>query len=219
MDGVHDMGGMHGFGPIPIEPDEPVFHSEWEAKAFAFRMAVAARRKWTLDTSRHANERLLPHDYLSFSYYERWIAGLATLMVENELVSRDELASGQAARHSEKFETVLTAEGARNWLAKGSSTKRDINAPPIFKVGEKVLTNRNCPPGHTRLPRYARGRFGEIVIHHGAYVFPDTVAHFQGENPQHLYAVRFTARELWGDQGNERDSVTLDLWESYFKAL
>lgn len=218
MDGIHDMGGMHGFGPIPIEQDEPVFHDEWEAKSFGFRMAVAARRKWSLDSSRHANERLSPQQYLTLSYYERWVASLATLMVENDMVTRKELADGHADPDSEKAESLVTVDGVRAWLANGAPTSREIDTPPRYAVGDTVRTIHNTPKGHTRLPRYARGHQGEIIICHGAFIYPDSNAHFQGENPQHLYAVRFNARDLWGAQGSPRDSVTLDLWDSYFES-
>ncbi|MEO0619793.1 MAG: nitrile hydratase subunit beta, partial [Pseudomonadota bacterium] len=94
MNGIHDMGGMHGFGPVPIEIDEPVFHTEWEAKAMALTVAMAAWGKWNLDRSRFAREELSASLYLRLTYYERWIAALVNLMLQNDLVSREELESG-----------------------------------------------------------------------------------------------------------------------------
>ena len=215
MNNIHDMGGMHGFGPIPIEEDEPVFHSQWEARAMAVTVAMAAWGKWNIDNSRHARERLAPLEYLRFSYYERWIAALADQMVEAGLVSVEELDSGKPAAGSQKANPPLTADKVARTLGRGGPTLRETDAPPRFAVGDAVVTTTDSPAGHTRLPRYARGRRGEVVLHHGAHVFPDSNAHFRGEAPQHLYTVRFAARELWGPEAAPRDSVHLDLWESY----
>ncbi len=215
MDGIHDMGGMHGFGPIPIEADGPVFHEDWEAKAMALRMAMGAWGKWSIDGGRHANERLSPLQYLQLSYYERWITSLADLAVEQGLVSLDEVKQGHRAPESEKQQPPLPAAVVAKILSRGRPTSRDIDAPPRFAIGNHVRTNANSPRGHTRLPRYARGRVGEIILHHGAHVFPDSMAQSMQENPQHLYTLSFAARELWGEQGRAGDTVTLDCWESY----
>jgi nitrile hydratase len=215
VNNIHDMGGMHGFGPIPIEEDEPVFHENWESRAMAITLAMAAWGKWNIDASRYARERLAPLEYLRFSYYERWIAALADLLVETGLVSIDELDGGRPAGSAPRDKPPLTADKVARMLARGGPTLRECDQPPRFAVGEAVRTTTNSSPGHTRLPRYARGRRGEVIMHHGAHVFPDSNAHFRGEAPQHLYTVRFSARELWGPQAAPRDSVRLDLWESY----
>ncbi|NQV57357.1 MAG: nitrile hydratase subunit beta [Rhodospirillales bacterium] len=215
MNSIHDMGGMHGFGPIPIEEDEPVFHAEWEAKSFALRRAMGAWQKWTIDGGRHAVERLAPAEYLGLSYYERWITSLADLILETGMLSPEEMKSGKLSPGTEKQTPALNPEMVLATLGRGNSAAREIDAAPKFAVGDRVVTNTNSPKGHTRLPRFARGRVGEIFIHHGAFVFPDTAAHSGGENPQHLYAVKFTARDLWGDQGGAKDTVMLDLMESY----
>lgn len=217
MNGVHDMGGMHNFGPIAIERDEPVFHADWEARALAVTLAMAAWGKWNIDASRYARESLPPADYLRYSYYERWIAALANMMVEHGLISEEELASGRPAPDRPKLTPPLNAEGARTVLRRGGPSQRPLEQPPRFAVGQRVRTVNRHPQGHTRLPRYARGHVGEVVLHHGAHVFADSNAHFRGEQPQHLYAVRFSAQELWGADAAPRDSVTLDLWEPHLE--
>jgi len=215
MNSIHDMGGMHGFGPIPIETNEPVFHTEWEARAMALTVAMAAWRKWNLDRSRYAREELSAFHYMQFTYYERWIAALVNLMVENELVTTTELQTGEA---SERLSPPLKAEGVAGVLARGGPVDRDVTAEPGFAIGDAVTAKNMNPTGHTRLPRYARGCSGEVIAHHGAHVLPDSNARGDGEAPEHLYSVKFTARELWGDDASLRDTVVLDLWESYLES-
>ncbi len=215
MNNVHDMGGMHGFGPIPIEENEPVFHSDWEAKAMALTVAMGAWGKWNLDASRFARESLPPQEYLNFTYYERWIAGLTDIMVARGLLTLEEVETAKAAAGSTKQTPVLKGPDVLSAMMKGGPTSRTLNEAPRFAVGDKVMTSKANPEGHTRLPRYARGRVGTVEIWHGGHVFPDSNSKYAGEAPQHLYTVRFTARELWGESASPRDSVTLDLWESY----
>lgn len=213
MNGIHDLGGMHGFGPIRPEPDEPVFHHDWEARALALTLAMAAHGRWNIDASRHARERIPPADYLRYSYYERWIAGLLTLMREHDLISERELRDFQA--EGEPGEPPLKPDRVAAVLERGGPTVRPSDTPPRFAVGDRVKVRNLHPASHTRLPRYVRGHTGVIVLAHGTHVFPDSNAHFQGEQPQHLYSVRFAARELWGPEASARDTVTVDLWESY----
>jgi len=215
MNGVHDMGGMHGMGSVAPEPNEPVFHERWEGRVLALQRATAAFGKWNIDASRHSIERIPAADYLRMSYYEKWLAGLITRLEESGLVSRAELESGRPAPGSVKATPPLTAERVAAVVLARGSFDRPVNAPPRFAVGQPVRTKKINPTGHTRLPRYARGRIGIVDRVHGAHVFPDSNAHFRGEDPQHLYSVRFSARELWGEEAAPRDSVYIDLWESY----
>jgi nitrile hydratase subunit beta len=215
MNGVHDMGGMHGMGPITPEANEPVFHAPWEGRAFALNRATAALGKWNIDVNRHSIERLPPADYLRMSYYERWLAGLVTRLEESGFVTRIELESGQAAPGSSKATPALIADKVAATVAERGWFERPVNEAPRFAIGQAVRAKKINPTGHTRLPRYARGAVGVIDRIHGAHVFPDSNAHFQGERPQHLYSVRFAARELWGADAAARDSVYIDLWESY----
>ena len=214
MNGIHDMGGMHGFGPVRAEDDEPVFHQAWEARLFAVRHALGAWGKWNIDSSRHARELIPPADYLRMSYYERWLAGLLTQLVEVGLLTHEELSSGRPAAGAEKATPPLHADGLERLLA-GSPSKRDLALDPLYVVGDRVRALNIHPTGHTRLPRYARGKAGCVVRDHGVHVFPDAHAHGQGEQPQRLYGVRFEATELWGEAASPREAVYLDLWESY----
>jgi len=217
VNGPQDMGGMMGFGPVAPEPDEPCFHAEWERRAFALTLAMGATGSWNIDASRHARETLPPLTYWSSSYYEIWLEGLIKLMGERSLVSADEVRAGKSIEPPRNVARVLKADMVAGVLAKGGPANRAAPAPPRFKAGDKIRTRNIHPRGHTRLPRYARDRAGEIVRVHGCHVFPDSSAHGGRDDPQWLYAVRFTARELWGHES--RDSVHIDLWEPYLEAL
>jgi nitrile hydratase subunit beta len=216
MNGPHDLGGAHGFGPVAPESNEPVFHADWEKRAFALVLAMGATGAWTLDMSRHARERIPPAEYLRSGYYEIWFAGLRRLLVERGLVSRDELASGRSVGPAKKPPRKATPETVPAMLAKGGPTERPAAAPK-FKPGDRVRTKTMHPTGHTRLPRYVRGRVGHIERAYGAHVFPDASAAGRGEDPQWLYSVAFDASELWGSEGRAGDQVLLDLFEPYFE--
>ncbi|WP_380053015.1 nitrile hydratase subunit beta [Falsihalocynthiibacter sp. SS001] len=230
MSRIHDMGGRFGDGPIPEKDDNEVFHSEWEARALALNLACGALGAWNIDASRHARECLAPKDYSAFTYYEKWLAGLTDILVEREVISRDDLDRASASIASDQPPSPAQEQHPRIFRAenvlKGVTTRvpysRDIAGAPRFVVGARVRAvpharNKSVEGGHTRLPRYAAGRVGTIELIHGAHVFPDSNAHFQGEAPEPLYAVRFTAQELWGTDTN--DEMVLDLWESYLEPI
>jgi len=217
MNGVHDMGGMQDMGPIRYEKNEPVFHERWEGRVRALAHAMAAWRKWNLDADRYENEMVPPSEYLRYSYYERWFVVLETLLVKHGMVAKAEIESGAPAAGSPKATPALTVAGIPPLLALGVVASRDVPVAPHFKVGERVRARNINPLGHTRLPRYARGKLGTIERDHGVFVFPDTNASFLGEKPQHVYSVRFAARELWGEQASPRDAVNLDLWDDYLE--
>ena len=217
MNGVHDMGGQQDMGPVEYEKNEPVFHAPWEGRIYALNRAMRAWRKWNLDTDRHALELMPPVDYLRMSYHERWVHRLETLLVQYGFVSREEIESGKAAPGSTKADPALTLATADRWLDRGIASSQDPNMRPLFKVSQQVRARNINPTGHTRLPRYARGKTGVIVRDHGVYLFPDSNAHFQGEKRQHVYSVRFAARELWGESASPLDSVHLDLWDDYLE--
>jgi nitrile hydratase len=208
------MGGQHGHGPIAPEADEPPFHAPWEARALALTLAAGAWGRWNIDVSRHARERIAAAEYLRMSYYEKWITGLEELLVTTGLVSAEELASGRPAAGAAKATPPLTAEVVPQMLARGGSYRRETATAPRFAVGDAVSARDLNPVGHTRLPRYVRGRRGVVAGCHGAHVFPDSHAHGLGQEPRHLYQVRFEATELWG-QGGFAGAVHLDLWEPY----
>jgi nitrile hydratase len=217
VNGVHDMGGMHGMGPIQEEKDEPVFHTRWESRVFALRRAMGAWRKWNIDTTRHDVELVPAAEYLRLSYYERQFVAFLERLAESGLVAREELESGTPAQGSSKAVPALTVEKAAVLVAKGVPARRNVSVAARFRAGDRVRARNMHPVGHTRLPRYARGKLGAINADHGVFVFPDTNAHFLGENPQHVYSVRFAARELWGGQASARDSVFVDMWDDYLE--
>ena len=219
MNGIHDMGGMHGMGPIQLEDDEPVFHEPWEARMFALNLAMRAWRRWNIDQSRNAVESLAPDEYLRASYYEKRIPALIELAVQAGMVTRDEVESGRAAAGSPKSEPTLSAARVPVVLAKGNPASRETQDAPRFGIGQRVRARNIHPAHHTRLPRYARGKAGTIHLLHGAHVFPDTSAQGLGEQPQHLYNVRFAARELWGEHAGAHDAVYIDLWEAYLEPV
>ncbi len=218
MNGIHDMGGMHGMGPIQPEQNEPVFHEAWEGRVYAINRAIGAWGKWNIDASRHGIELIPPADYLRMSYYEKWLTRNIELLLKRGLVTREEIETGKPAPGSQKATPPLTAQAVPAMAARrGSYMRPDAEAKARFQIGEHVRARKINPVGHTRLPRYARGREGVVARHHGIFVFPDTNAHFLGEQPQHLYSVRFAARQLWGDDASQQDSVYLDLWDSYLE--
>jgi len=220
MNGAHDLGGMHGFGPINPEPEavEPVFHADWEKRVFGLNLAAGFLGRWNIDKSRYARERQHPVDYFRHTYYENWLAGLEKLLVEAELVSPEELEAGKAAEPADEAlrQRVLKAEDVAEAIARGGPVGMTISTPPRFKSGERVRAINRHPAGHTREPRYVRGRVGVIHEHHGAHVFPDRNAEGSKEG-RHLYSVRFTAEALWGRSAAGRNAVYVDLWEDYLE--
>lgn len=222
MNGAHDLGGTHGFGPINPEPEagEPVFHAAWEKRVFGLARAAGALGQWNIDMARHARERQPPLAYLRHTYYENWLAGLETLLVEAGLVTAEELATGKAAglADAETRTRGLTVDNLARALARGASLMPDVDTPPRFQPGDRVRAINRHPPGHTREPRYVRGRLGVIHAHYGAHIFPDLSA--QGVRVgRHLYNVRFAATELWGEHAASRSAVYVDLWEDYLEAV
>ena len=217
MNGVHDMGGMHGFGPVEPEPDEPVFHADWERRAFAMTLAMGATGEWNLDASRFAREDWAPADYLARTYYEMWLAGLERLLAERALVTPEEVAAGHAIEAPRDLERTLAADGAAKMLRSGGPTNREPQAPAMFGEGDRVRTRNLNPPTHTRLPRYVRGHVGTVVLVHGAHVYPDVHATGGGEDPQWLYTVRFDGRDLWGPDADPTVSVSFDAFEPYLE--
>lgn len=219
MNGAHDMGGVMGFGPVRPEPNEPVFHAEWERRVRAMTFAMGRPGGWNIDQGRYAREDVSPLSYLSRSYYEIWFAGLTRLLAEREIVTPDELAAGHALHPAKPLTGIVKADEIAPMLAKGRSSARPLSTPAVFAVGDQVRARNMHPTGHTRLPRYVRGHIGTIMLLHGAHVFPDAIAAGQGEAPQHLYTVRFAGRELWGEAADPTVTVSVDAWECYLEPL
>jgi nitrile hydratase len=214
MNGVHDLGGMQDMGPVVIETNEPVFHADWERRIFATRLACAYHRRWNIDMNRYAIERMPPADYLSTSYYEHVLFGLETLLVEQGVISQEELDSGHSQGKA-AVDSLLQPEGLEHLLRNRIRARREESVAAKFRPGDRVVARNLHPTGHTRVPRYVRGREGIIDRDFGVYVFPDTHAMTRDPKPQHLYSVRFDARELWGDAASTRDSVYVNLWDDH----
>ena len=214
MNGIHDMGGMHGFGPVQPEKNEPVFHERWEGRVYA--MAIAVGRAVRLPGNfRYELELIPPADYLRMSYYEKWLTSLAERLVAAGVVTRDEIQRGKAARGAPR-RTPPTATQLVAPVTAGSPPPGE-RAEPRFRVGQRVRARNINPVGHTRLPRYARGKVGIVERDHGVTVLQDTEELSLGRTPQHVYSVRFAARELWGEQASPRDALHIDLWDDYLE--
>jgi nitrile hydratase len=215
MNGVHDMGGMDGFGKVEPEPNEPVFHEGWEGRVMAMNRAMGATGAWNIDMSRFSREVLPPDVYLSSSYYRKWFLGLEQMLLERGLIDADEVASGHAKSPGKPLKRGnFTLEDVQRVLTRGSFT-RPPPGPARFKPGDRVRCKNIHPATHTRLPRYVRGHVGTVERLHGCHVFPDAAAIGRGDNPQWLYTVRFDGRELWGPEADPSVTISIDAFEPY----
>ena len=219
MNGVHDMGGLQDMGPVVIEKNEPVFHAPWEGRMYALNQAMRSWGKWSLDASRSAIESIPPTDYMTMSYYQKWYVSMIDLMVRTGMIARTEIESGRPAPGAAKTIPRLTADKIPSFVQNGVRFSRDIAITPKFREGQRVRARNMNPPNHTRLPRYARGKTGTVEQDYGVFVFPDTAAQFLGEKPQHLYSVRFSARELWGAEAKPQDAVYINMWDDYLEPV
>jgi nitrile hydratase subunit beta len=217
MDGIHDMGGMDGFGNVDPEPHEPVFHEPWEGRVLAMNRAMAALRAWNIDQGRYSIELLTPHVYLASSYYERWFLRLEQLLLERDLLEVDEIAAGHALRPGKTLTPgEFTVADVERVLLRGSFGRAEP-APAQFKPGDRVRARNMHPRTHTRLPRYVRGHVGIIERLHGVHVFPDAVVLGRGEDPQWLYTVCFDGRDLWGADADPTVKVSIEAFEPYLE--
>jgi nitrile hydratase subunit beta len=237
VNGIHDMGGMHGFGPVIPERDEPVFHAEFERRTFALALAMMGHRSFNVDEYRRTIERMPPAQYLAATYYEKWLYALEQLLIEKGVVERHEIdvvmaalcvaarSPAHAAPGVADITAVAPASDAENGHHEGGlsealgggarSLRFDRSYPPRFNAGDRVHARNLNPEHHTRLPRYVRGHHGVIHRDWGVFIFPDTHAHGEATQPQHCYAVEFDARELWGNSHPAGERVYVDLWEDY----
>ena len=217
MDSIHDMGGMHGMGPVVAEEAEPVFHAEWERRMFAMNNAITAVGVRNLDESRHARERMDPAKYLSSSYYEIWLDGLIRILTEKGFISEEELSGAVAPRPISSPRPAMKAEDVDALMDKGGNYQAEEGKAARFVIGDTVRARNIHPEGHTRLPRYVRGHQGVIMEDYGLHIFPDANAHGKSD-PQHLYSVRFASTDLWGpEDGTEGDYIYVDLWDDYLE--
>ena len=220
MNGVHDMGGQQGFGPVRPEPHEPIFHAPWEAPAMGLTVLMGGSGQWNIDQARSARESLPPAQYLGSSYYQIWLAALERMMLERGLVTEDELRSGRAQQAPVPLR-VISAAQVDEALARGSPADRPARGDARFQLGQRVRARNTHPAGHTRLPRYVRGHAGTIVRIHGAHVLPDRHVAVppgpQADEGEWLYTVVFDGTELWGGEADPTVQVSVDAWESYLE--
>ena len=215
MNGVHDMGGMDGFGKVEPEPNEPVFHAPWEGRVMAMNRAMGAVGVWNIDIGRFSREMLPAHVDLASSYYRKWFLGLEQMLLERGLVDADEIAAGHALRAGKLLKRGRFDVAAVDRVMTRGSFSRPAQASARFKPGDRVRAKNIHPVGHTRLPRYVRGHVGVVERLHGSHVFPDAVVAGLGESPQWLYTVCFDSRELWGDDADPTVKVSIDAFEPY----
>ena len=216
MNGIHDIGGMDNIGPVNIEKDEPVFHDDWERKVYAMTLATMGTGIFVTDEVRYVTETIPPRDYLTFKYYEKWLYSLEQLMLQKNMVTREELESGKVMAP----ELTADVEAAPVERMQYGMNNRipvfvETDIPPKFKAGDTIIARNINPLHHTRIPRYIRGRRGVVEQDHGIFLLPDTNAHGGPDKPQHVYNVRFSARELWGEDAPANDSVYIDLFDDY----
>lgn len=214
MNGIHDMGGMHGFGAVEVEPNEPVFHRRWQARVFGMVQSLGGGN---IDAGRHTLECLGPVAYLEHGYYGRWLAAFERSLVRFGILAPGEIEARLKARRGRKQRAAAAAPGCAraSWSPVATNFARETRTQPAFAVGDPVTSRNYQPAGHTRLPAYARCRTGVVTRIHAAMVYPDDNAHERGENAQYLYPVRFDGRELWGPSAEAGTVVHLDLFESY----
>ena len=217
MNGPQDLGGRMGFGPIGAETGEPVFHADWEKRALGVTLCSGALGLWNIDESRHSRESLHPADYYASSYYEIWIKALEKLLVRHGCVTPEELAAGHMQTAAPEGLKPLSADRVPGVLASGGPCDRTVDEIARFSVGDQVLVRNINPAGHTRIPAYAKGKTGRVEEVAGAFVFPDDNAHGRGENPQWLYRVVLKGSDLWGEDTDEKLTVSIDAWESYLE--
>jgi nitrile hydratase len=213
MDGVHDMGGMDGFGKVVAEKNEPPFHEPWEGRVLAMQRAMGYAGAWHIDHSRFAQEKLPAATYLTASYYQRWALALEKNLIERGFATAEELKAGHAQTPPKTLPRKLTPEVVPTLTR--SSFYRQQQGPQRFKPGDKVRTKNIHPKTHTRLPRYARGKLGVVEMCHGCHMYPDSAAIDQGDNPQWLYTVVFTSQEIWGPDADPTLKISIDAFEPY----
>jgi nitrile hydratase beta subunit len=214
MNGAHDMGGMQDMGPIAPEKNQAVFHADWERRAFALFNATDVQWPYR----RTQIELIPPADYLRMSYYDKWLAALVPILTKTGMASAAEIESGKVLDGvNTKWHVVTVAEVA-TWILPVPATGEKTTAPIKFHVAQRVRARNLNPVGHTRLPRYVRGKLGTIERDGGIEELQDTDTQGLGDKQQHVYTVRFTAQELWGEQASPHDSVYADLWEGYLES-
>jgi nitrile hydratase subunit beta len=220
MDGVHDMGGMHGFGPVVVEGSDEIFHEDWEVRVFALSQLISLRGLVGGPGGRAIRESMDAAHYLEASYYERWLWS-----VERRLEAKGTIASGEV----EAMMAGLTADEspptATNPGLAATAIKELRQGPPAmgtavrprYVPGDRVRVRRMHPAGHTRCPRYVRGAVGVVERVQGTDLLPDLATYGLPTEPEPVYAVAFASQELWGDSDEPPWTVLLDLFDDYLE--
>ncbi len=220
MNGIHDMGGMDNFGPVTAEENEPVFHEDWERKIFSLMISLLPAGYCNLDEIRRITETIPPAQYLRARYYEKWLYTLEMMALEKDIFTKEEIATGKSIRQEGgNMRPAVPREMVEYAMTSPIPASLDLDIEAKFKAGDKIIAKNIHPLHHTRLPRYVRGKCGVVEHDHGIFLLPDTNAHGGPDKPQHVYTVRFTARELWGEEAPAKDSVCIDLFDDYMDAL
>ena len=225
MNGIHDMGGLHGFGPVPAEEDKAVFHSRWESRAYAMTQVLDTMGIWNLDEHRHEIELMDAAAYLTVSYYGRWLFAMERLLDRKNILRRAEVERRIGEMADDAYTPAPVKSTEREWPLKDGQKIRwgawrhEEQVYPRFAVGQRVRVRNLHPAGHTRVTAYTRGRVGTVtVVNAQAWVLPDTRAHNAGENLQSVYTVRFAATDLWGPQAETNSWNYIDLSENHLEA-
>jgi nitrile hydratase len=217
MDGIHDMGGMDGFGKVEVEPNEPPFHETWEGRVMAMVRAIGANGGMNIDMQRFSRESLPPAVYLSSSYYQKWFLALEQSMLARDMIGADEIERGHSLRQNSPLARGTFSMKDVQRVMTRANFAREPRAKPVFAIGERVRTKNIHPATHTRLPRYARDKVGIVERINGCHVFPDSNAHGKGDNPQWLYTVVFAGPELWGPESDPTLKVSIEAFEPYLE--
>lgn len=217
MNGVHDMGGMDGFGKVLPEQNEPPFHALWEARVLAMNRAMQATGEWNIDVGRYWIEMLPPPVYLGVSYYEKWMMRLENLCVARGLVTTQEIDAGHSSGSGRPLKKAPISVATADNLTSRGKYDRPPQGPAQFKVGDKVRMKNIHPKSHTRLPRFVRGHVGVIERNQGCHVYPDSYVAEGKEDPQWLYTVVFDNRELWGPDADPSVEVSIEAFEPYLE--
>ena len=217
MDGIHDLGGKQGFGPVDVDEEEVAFHADWEGRMWAIAQCAGGRDGWTLDWWRHCRELIDPVDYLARPYFDSWMQAYTATYIDSGTISLEEIIAAKSATPPADPPPAKSKEEVlRDVQAQGISFEKPLQQAPRFAVGDRIMTRQLTTSHHTRLPGYARGKPGIIHAYHGAHIFADGSARGD-ESPQHIYSVVFEARDLWPEAQDNKDRVFLDLWESYLE--
>jgi len=218
MDGIHDLGGREGFGKVEVDEPDEQFHASWEARVRGLVNAMSRAPDWNLDWFRHCRELIEPTDYLSRPYFDQWAQTYCAMLVNSGYATVEEVASGKSTAIIEGLPAPTPAGAVKSARLGAKRYDREIPEAPAYTAGDAVRARPRGVSGHTRLPAYVRGHTGRITNHHGAHVLPDANAHGEKRH-EHLYTVAFDAAELWAEAEGRRESVYLNLWESYLERI